>query len=375
MSKVDVVEVESPSQLKQFITYPIRLYAGDKNYVAPLISERREFFDEQINPFYRTARTRRFLAVRNGEVVGRIATCVSYRHNEYHGEQTGFFGFFDTPNDYEIAHTLLKVAMIALKSAGMDRLRGPMNFSTNHECGFLVEGYDDPPMVMMSYNFPYQVELAERFGLKKAMDLLAFKISAENGIPQRIQSVVDKMRQRSKVTIRPLNMNQFERDLERIQQIYNSAWAKNWGFVPMDRAEFDYLAKNLRQVLDPNIVLIAECEGEPIGFTLALPNINQALIHLNGRLVPFGLLKLLWHTKIRNKVNSVRLITFGVVPRFRNRAVDSMLFIEVFRRGVERGYTWAELSWILESNELMCRAAEQMGAVVYKKYRIVEMPL
>lgn len=375
MAKVDVVEVESSAQLKAFITYPNKLYADDPNYVTPLLAERKEFFDKKSNPFYRSAKTQLFLAMREGEVVGRIATCISYRHNEYHDEQTGFFGFLDTPDEYEIAQTLLKVAMITLKKAGMDRMRGPMNFSTNHECGFLVEGFDSPPMVMMTYNAPYQVKLAEKFGLKKAQDLLAYQLTEESGIPPRLQAVVERLKHRSKVTIRQIDMSNFDRELAVVQEIYDSGWANNWGFVPMDKAEFRHMAKSLKQILDPRIVTIAEHEGKPIGFSLALPDINQALIHLKGRLFPFGLLKLLWHTKIRNKINQARMVIFGVIPEYQKRGIDSLLFVETFNRGTTHGYTTGELSWILESNEMMCRAAEQMGAVPYKRYRIVEMPL
>jgi len=375
MSKIDVVEVESSAQLKAFITYPNKLYADDPNYVPPLLAERKEFFDKKSNPFYRSAKTQLFLAMREGEVVGRIATCISYRHNEYHDEQTGFFGFLDTPDEYEIAQMLLKVAMITLKKAGMDRMRGPMNFSTNHECGFLVEGFDSPPMVMMTYNAPYQVKLAEKFGLKKAQDLLAYHLTEESGIPPRLQAVVERLKHRSKVDVRQIDMSNFDRELAVVQEIYDSGWANNWGFVPMDKAEFDHMAKSLKQILDPRIVTIAEHEGKPIGFSLALPDINQALIHLKGRLFPFGLLKLLWHTKIRNKINQARMVIFGVIPEYQKRGIDSLLFVETFSRGTANGYTTGELSWILESNEMMCRAAEQMGAVCYKRYRIVEMPL
>ncbi|MCP4684724.1 MAG: N-acetyltransferase [bacterium] len=375
MAKIDVVEVESAAQLKAFITYPNKLYRDDPNYVTPLLAERKEFFDKKANPFYRSARTQLFLAVRDGEVVGRIATCVSYRHNEYHQEQTGFFGFFDTPDDYEVAQTLLKVAMITLKKAGMDRMRGPLNFSTNHECGFLVDGFDSPPMVMMTYNYPYQVKLAEKFGLKKAMDLLAFSITAKTGIPPRLQSIVNRLKERSKVTMRQIDMSKFEEELAVVQQIYDSGWADNWGFVPMDKAEFAHMAKNLKQILDPRIVSIAEHEGRAIGFSLALPDINQALIRLKGKLFPLGLLKLLWHTKVRSKIYQARMVIFGVVPDFQKRGIDSLMFTETFNRCTAVGYHTGEISWVLESNEMMCRAAEQMGAVPYKRYRIVEMPL
>jgi GNAT superfamily N-acetyltransferase len=375
MANTEVVEVESAGQLKQFIAYPYRLYRGDKNFVPPLISERREFFDKAKNPFYRTARVKMFLALQDHQVVGRMATCINYKHNDYHQEKVGFFGFFDTIDDYEPAHQLLKVGMITLKKEGMEKMRGPMNFSTNHEIGFLVEGFDQPPVVMMPYNRPYQVKFAEKFGLKKVMDLLAYRITDEAGIPERIQRIVDKLKEKSNITVRSINLSDFDNEVRRIKEVYNAAWAYNWGFIPMDDAEFEYMAKHLRQIIDPDVVLLAEHENTPVAFSLALPDINQALIHLKGRLFPFGLLKLVWHTKIRNKVNAVRLITFGVVPEYQKRGIDSLMFVETYRRGSADGYSSAELSWVLESNDLMCRGCEQMGARLYKRYRIVEMPL
>ena len=375
MARIEVVEVESSSQLRKFINYPNILYQDVPNYVAPLIAERKEFFDRARNPFYRNASVRLYLAMRDQEVVGRIATCINYTHNEYHEEQVGFFGFFDCPDDYEVGSTLLKVAMIELKRAGMEKMRGPMSFSTNHECGFLVEGFDSPPTVMMTYNQPYLPKIAEKFGLKKVMDLLAYKITKDDPIPERIQNIVDKMTERSRVKLRTLRMNEFDKEIDRINEIYNAAWQYNWGFVPMDRAEFEYTAKNLKQIVDPDLVFIAEYEGRPVAFSLALPDINQALIRLKGRLFPFGLLKLLWHTKVRNKIDGIRMITFGVIPEFQKRGIDSAMYIATYKRGVAKGYSWAELSWMLETNELMLRAATQMGGKPYKKYRIVELPL
>jgi len=375
MAEVTVVEVESSGHLKQFIKYPYRLYAGDKNFVPPLLAERKEFFDKKHNPFYRTARTQLYLAIREGEVVGRIATCISYRHNEYHQEKTGFFGFFDTIDDEDVSRKLLKVAMIELKKAGMDRMRGPMNFTTNHECGFLIDGFDSPPVVMMTYNYPYQVKLAEKFGLKKAMDLLAYKLPTSHITSNRVSRVVKKQASRLKVKIRSLNMRRFDQEIRTIKNIYNSAWARNWGFIPMDDAEFDHMAKSLKQIIDPDIVLIAELDGHSAGFALTLPDINQALIRLNGTLFPTGLLKLLWHTKVRNKIDQCRLLTFGVIPEYRNKAIDMMLYMESHRRCLAKGYKWGELSWVLENNDMMRRGVEQMQAVVYKRYRVLEMPL
>jgi GNAT superfamily N-acetyltransferase len=345
MSEIRVVEVESSAQLRQN------------------------------NPFYRSARTRLFLAMRDSEVVGRIATCISYRHNDYHEEKTGFFGFLDTPDDEEISRQLLKVAMIELKKMGMDRMRGPMNFSTNHECGFLVEGFDSPPVIMMTYNHPYQPRLAEKFGLKKVMDLLAYKLTTGTEPSERVRRVVESRLARTHVKIRPIDMSNFSREVILIRDVYNQAWAKNWGFVPMDAAEFDQLAKNLKQILDPDIVCVAEHDGRAIGFSLALPDINQVLIRLDGRLFPTGLLKLLWLTKVRKSIDQCRLITFGVIPEYRKLGIDMMLYLETFQRGLKKGYKWGELSWVLESNELMRRGVEQMGGEVYKRYRIMEMPL
>ncbi len=375
MAQIEVVEVESSSQLRKFIKYPNVLYRGEPNYVVPLISERKEFFDRDKNPFYKSAKVKMFLAMRQGEVVGRIATCINYTHNTYHEEQVGFFGFFDCPDDYEIGSTLLKVAMIELKRAGMEKMRGPMSFSTNQECGFLIEGFDTPPTVMMTYNKPYLPKIAEKFGLKKVMDLVALRISKEHPISERIQKVVDKMAERSKVKLRTLRMSEFDKEIDRINKVYNDAWQHNWGFVPLNREEFEYTAKNLRQIVDPDLVFIAEHEGTPVAFSLALPDINQALIHLNGRLFPTGLLKLLWHSKIRNKIDCVRMITFGIVPRFQKRGIDMAMYVASYKRGVKKGYKWAEISWVLETNELMLKSAEQMGAIPYKKYRIVELPL
>ncbi len=375
MAAISIVEVESAARLNDFIDLPNRLYGNDPNYVTPLKSERLEFFDRDKNPFYRAAKTKLFLVERDGEIVGRIATCINFAHNEYHEEQTGFFGFFDCVDDVEVASSLLKTAMIQLKRENMERMRGPMNFSTNHECGFLVEGFDSPPVVMMTYNPPYLPRLAEKFGLKKVMDLLAYKLTQDDPIPERVQKIVEKLRKRAGVTVRNLNMRDFENEVQRIREIYNEAWEHNWGFVPMSEDEFNHLSKGLKQIVEPELVFIAEHEGRPVGFLMAVPDVNQALIHLKGKLMPVGLFKLLWHTKVSNKIDGIRVITMGVVPEFRKRGLDSILYVDIYNRGIERGYKWAELSWILESNELMRSAIEQMGADLYKRYRIVEMPL
>ncbi len=372
---VDIIEVDSARLLNQFITLPFKLYMDDPYWVAPLIYERKEFFDKRKNPFYRGAKTRLFLASQDNKLVGRIGVCINYNHNEFHEEKVGFFGFFESIDDYEVASQLFKVAMIALKAEGMEKMRGPASFSTNHEIGFLVEGFDSPPTVMNPYNKPYLPKLAEQFGLKKVMDLHAYLITKETPIDERHLKIVKRIRERNKIKVRSADFSKFAREIEVIRHVYNHAWERNWGFVPLQEDEFNHMAKNLKEIVDPDMLLIAEIDGEPAGFSMAVPDINQALIHLHGRLFPAGLLKLLWHTKIRNKIKGLRMMTMGVVHEYQKRGIDNIFFVDTYNLGVQKGYQWAELSWILETNELMCRAAEDMGAKLYKKYRMVEMPL
>jgi len=372
---LNVIEVESSKLLHVFINLPFKLYKDVPNWVAPLISERKEFFDKKKNPFYRGARTKLFVAMRDDEPVGRIATCINYNHNEFHNENVGFFGFFDCIDDYEVAAKLLKVAMITLKSEGMEKMRGPANFSTNHEVGFLVEGFDSPPVVMNPYNPPYLPKLAEKFGLKKVMDLHAYLIDDSVPFPERLIKVANRIKERNKIKIRTLNMSRFDEEIKRINYIYNNAWSDNWGFVPMPDEEFRHMGKDLKQIVDPDLVLIAEIDDEPAGFSLALPDINIVLKKLNGRLFPTGIFKLIWNMKIRNKIDGLRVVTLGVVHKYQKRGIDTVFYVETFNRGTRKGYHWAEMSWILESNELMCRAAENMGGKLYKKYRMVEMPI
>lgn len=372
---IDVIEVETPQQLKSFIMLPFRLYKDEPNWVPPLISERKQFFDKSKNPFYRGAKTKLFLALKEGEAVGRIATCVNFYHNEFHMEKVGFFGFFESIDDFEVASKLFKVAMITLKSEGMEKMRGPTNFSTNHEIGFLIEGFDKPPTVMNPYNKPYLPKLAEKFGLKKIMDLNAYLITRETPISDRQVALVNRIKERNKIQIRSVNLSKFDEEVRLINKIYNQAWERNWGFVPMPEDEFFYMAKELKQLVEEDLVMIAYVNGEPAAFSMAVPDINQVLIGLNGRLFPFGIFKVIWNTKIRRKITGVRMLTMGVIPKFQKRGIDNIFYVDTYLKGVERGYHWAELSWILETNELMCRAAENMGAKLYKKYRLVEMPI
>ncbi|MCK5127869.1 MAG: N-acetyltransferase [candidate division Zixibacteria bacterium] len=372
-NNIDILEVENSSDLNTFIKIPFIIYRDELNWVAPLISERQEFFNKKKNPFYRAAKTRLFLARREGKFVGRIATCVNFNHNEFHEEKTGFFSFFDCIEDYEVAELLFKIALITLKKEGMDKILGPVNFSTNHEVGMLIEGYDSPPVIMMPYNKPYYNDFTEKFGFRKAKDLVAFKIAVGSNFDPRMRKLADRLRERAGITVRTLNMKDYDGEIDRIVEVYNKAWAKNWGFVPMSLDEFRHAAIDMKQIVDPDIVFIAEVQGKPVGFSLSLPNINQALIKIKGRLFPTGLMKLLWHTKVKNKVDSIRIVTLGLIPEYQKRGIDNIFYIETYDVGTKKGYKWGEMSWILEDNFAMVRQAELMGGTLYKKYRVYGM--
>jgi GNAT superfamily N-acetyltransferase len=372
---IEIIPVERASERRAFLRLPERLYANDPNWVCPLRIERQDFFDPRKNPFFDNADVQLFLAQRDGQTVGRISAHVYHKHNQTHGERTGFFGFFDCESDYSIAEALLAKAAAWLKDQGMDRMRGPANFTTNHEIGFVVDGFDRPPVIMMTYNPPYYPAFVEQFGLRKVMDVYAYHAHKSKPIPERVARLVDRIRQRSGATVRTLDLSRFDDEVSAVKSIYDRAWAPNWGFVPMTDAEFAHMAKDMKQIVDPNIVLFAEVDGEPVGFSLALPDINQALIHLKGRLFPFGLIKLLWLLKVRKIVTGIRVLVMGVLPEHQKRGIDNLLYHETYKRGIAAGYEAAETSWILETNDMMNRVAENLGHQRYKTYRMYEMAL
>lgn len=372
---IDVREVSSPSELMRFIKFPWKIYADNPYWVPPLIIDRKDFFNKRKNPFYRFAETRLFIAYHNGEPVGRIATCINRSHNEFHQEKVGFFGFFECIKEYEVAHRLLKVAMIYLKKAGMEVMRGPCNFSTNHEVGLLTNAFDSSPMVMMTYNPPYYAEYLEQFGLKKIKDLLAFRIDHYDVDNERIQRLIARLRERSGAVVRKINMRDFNNEILRVIKVYNEAWEHNWGFVPLSEDEFIHIAKDMKMILDPDLALFAEVEGEPAGFALALPDINIVLKKLNGRLLPFGIFRLLWDMKVRKKVKEARVLTAGVVRKYQKRGIDSVFFYDLWHNAMKNGYHTGEMSWILEDNHVMVQAAEALGGKAYKTYRIYQTPL
>lgn len=372
MAGVDIRSVAGRRDLRRFLELPWRIYADDPAWVPPLLVEQRKLLDRERHPFHQHADVEYFLARMEGEVVGRIAAIVNHRHNEFHDERTGFFGFFESVRDDAVAAALLRRAESWLRERGMERIRGPMSFSTNEECGLLVAGFREPPFIMMPHNPPYYAPLLEAAGYAKAKDLIAYMLDRGAGVPERLGRVRERLERRLGLAFRTLDMKRLDHEVEAIKAIYNSAWERNWGFVPMTDAELDAMAKDLKRVVDPRFCYIVEDDGRPVAFCLTLPDLNQALRHLDGRLLPFGIFKLLWHFR---KIDQARVLTLGIVEGYRGRGLDALLMARSFGAAHAHGIRRGECSWILEDNTTMRRAIENVGGVAYKTYRIFEKAL
>jgi GNAT superfamily N-acetyltransferase len=374
---ITIHRISSKSDKLRFVRFLWDIYRSDPNWVPPLEMDRMKLIDEVKNPFYKHAEVAWFLAENDGRVVGRIAAIVNRNHNETHHDKAGFFGFFECINDHEVARMLFVEAEAFLRSKGMTSVLGPANPSANDEYGLLVNGFDRPPVLLMTYNPTYYIDLIEANGYTKAKDLYAWLLSTATARSEKLVRVTSALQKRANITIRSANPKHFVAEVERIKRIYNSAWENNWGFVAMNDAEFDFLAADLKPVYDPDLVLFAEHEGETIGFALSIPDINQSFAA--GPRIPRGLLNLpiaLWNLLTKKKsINTVRILVLGVNKEFRGRGIDGMLYRETIERAENKGYTFGEASWILEDNDMMNRAVEMMHAERYKTYRIYGKPL
>ena len=377
---IDVRPATSSQDIEDFVRFPFELYRDDPNWVPPLLSERRKFMSAKHNPFFAHADVALWLARRNGHVVGTICSHVDHLHNQTHDEKTGMFGFFETVNDFAVADALLSTARNWVAARGMNALRGPLSFSQNHEVGLLVEGDPGPPMVMMPYNPPYYCDLIVRHGLAKVMDVHAFVTDLSqfhgdpSGLPAKLGRVTTLAKKRAGITTRRPNMKDFEHDLQLAKEVYNRAWVKNWGFVAMTGDEMNKMAADLKQILDPRLIVFVEAGDRPVGIAVCIPDVNQVLKHVNGRLFPIGWIKALWYAR---KVNAARMMIMGVVDDFRGRGIEAVLMYETVKAAIEGGYTSIELSWILETNETMNRiminVGEPCGTRRYRTYRIFQV--
>jgi GNAT superfamily N-acetyltransferase len=329
------------------------------------------------NPFFEHAQAEYFIAERDSDVVGRIAAISNRLHNETHEDRVGFFGFFESIDDQDVANALLEAAAGWCRTLGHDVLRGPASFSVNDECGLLVDGFDTPPALMMPHNPPYYVGLLEGAGFVKAKDLWVYQGGSEKGyvpVPERLARATEMIRQRQGITLRALNMNDLEGEVERIKELYNSAWEKNWGFVPMTEHEIDHLAEQFKPVVIPELVPMAEKDGKLIGFGIALPDLNVIFrTNRSGRLFPM-IIRLLWAIKMK-RIRRARILLLGVVPAYQAKGVDAMLYHWIWTKSGERGIYWGEAGWILEDNPAMNAGLEKMTFRVYKTYRLYDRRL
>jgi hypothetical protein len=366
---LEVVTVDNKSALKEFVELPFTLYRDDPHWVPPLRIAVKELLDKAKHPFYADAETELYLAQRDGKVVGRVAAILDRAHNRFHEEKAGFFGFFECVNDPAVAKALLSAARQWVLGKGAEFMRGPVNPSTNYECGLLIDGFDSDPMVMMTYNPRYYAELMNQAGLHKAKDLYAYLSNANTIEMKKIDRVADKVLKTTGVRVRPINMKDFEAEVGRVWEVYGAAWARNWGFIPMSREEFAQMGKEMKMILKPDLVLIGEVGDRVVGFALALPDVNQALKPANGSLFPTGLLKILYYQRL---VRSVRVLALGVVEEYRASGLAAGFYAMLVRNARKLGFGDCEMSWILEDNVLMNRSLEVMGAKRYKTYRIYE---
>ena len=381
ISSVKITEVNPAAQtredkkgLKRFVDLPWKIYNSKDHpqYAPPLRVSVYEALDVKHNPFYKRCDITLFLAEKNGQLVGRIAAIDNRAHNEFHGEKTGFYGFYECMEDKEVSDALFAAAEKWLKARGLVSMRGPMNPSTNHECGLLVRGHSQHTTIMTTWNPKYYETFHDEAGFKGVKDLVGYWSPTEKiaNLPRKVISYAEKVQKESGITFRNFDLKNFNRDVEACFDIYNSAWEKNWGFFPMTREEFMFAAKDMKMLLDPNFAFLAEKDGKPAGFMLALPDINHILKrNPSGRLFPLGLVKLLIGKKF---LKTVRIITLGVKPEFRGTGIFALFTYEAFQRAKRTKLVGGEPSWILEDNEAMNKPWLDLGAPLYRRWRIYE---
>jgi hypothetical protein len=367
--------VNSRAQLKTFIQLPESLYRNDPNWVKPLLLEQKERFSDK-NPFFRHARWRAWIARRGKRPVGRISAQIDELHLQRYGDQTGHFGCLEAEDDAEVFRILFETAENWLRGEGMHRVTGPFSLSINEECGLLIDGFDTPPRIMMGHGCPFYGQRVEAQGYEKAKDLLAYHCPPDYETPKTLAKLAEKAA--GQVRIRHLNRKDLKNELKLLREIFNDAWSENWSFVPFTEEEFEEIGKLMAILLDDDFVQIAEVEGEPAAMLIVLPNINEIIHDLNGRLLPFGWLKLLWRLKV-GYPKSARIPLMGVIRKYqRSRLGPTLAFMvtdaakgPVIRRGIEE----MEMSWILEDNAGMRSIIEALSGVTYKTYRLYEKNL
>jgi GNAT superfamily N-acetyltransferase len=369
---IDVAPVRSRRDLSEFIRLPWHLYRGSANWVPPLISERKRHLSKRRNPFFEHAEAEYFVARRSGRTVGRITAQVDHRLNEFQDNRWGLFGFFESERDPAVAAALLSAAEGWLRERGCDRMLGPLDFSTNHECGVLVAGHELAPQILENWHHPYYRDLLEGEGMVKAMDLYKWEIMvADRGqLLPVIDELADRLEPEHGITLRRMRKRTFEADVRVFMEVYNRAWAKNWGFVPLTDRELSSMAKELKPILDEDFACVAEtADGEVAGVSLTLPDFNQVLAKINGRLLPLGWLKAL---RAQRRIDEIRVFALGVKQEYQHTGVAAALYRDIWDACLRRKIVRAETGWILEVNKPMNRAMEALVGRIVKRYRLYE---
>jgi hypothetical protein len=375
---LEIVPVEGRRGVSDFVDVPWRIPAltESPHWVPPLRMMVRDALDTKGNPFYRAADRALFVARRDGKLVARIAAIENRPHNETHGDRVGFFGFFESTDDPEAARGLVSAASAWLAKRGLTAIRGPMNPSTNYECGLLVDGYDKHPQFLTTWNPPYYDNLMSAAGLAPVQDLLGYWLTYSGKgteVQERVAALAERAAARAKLTFRDIRLNRFAEEVEICWDIYNSAWEMNWGFVPMSRAEFMHMAKDLKGLLNPRFAFVAEIKGEPAGFMLTIPDYNVPLKkNRSGRLLPFGAIRML---AAKSSLNTGRIMALGIKKEFRTGSILPVFIHETARRAKEFKSPGGEASWVLENNMPMRQVIEAWGAEAYRRWRIYERPI
>lgn len=375
---IDIRQVTTKADRDVFIQVPFDLYKDDPNWIAPLIFERREHFDPKKNPYFKHARVAMWIAMRDGRPVGRISAQVCDLYLARYKDATGHFGFLEAIDDRQVFEALIATAGGWLADQGMKRIAGPFSFSVNDECGLLIDGHDIPPVLMMNYAPSYYATHLEQLGFAKAKDLFAYEYGRELELPRALAKMLARARASGEIEVRPFRMSRLDDELAIVIDIFNDAWADNWGFVPMTDGEVKALGTNLKLLVRGEYGAIASYQGEPVAMAITLPDVNDLVADLNGRLLPFGWAKLLWRVKL-GRLKSVRLPLMGVRKQYQSGPIGAALATAVidavrsFHHG--RGFERCELSWVLDDNEPMVNLAKFLGARHYKTYRIFQRAL
>jgi len=368
-----VTLVTTKEERKQFLEFPYTHYEDDEHWIPPLRMEQKKLIDKEKNAFYNNGNIAMFLAEQNGKICGRIAAIEDHRFNDFHDSNIGFFGFFECIDDESVAKLLFKVATDWLAEKGYTDVLGPSNPSMMDEIGILIDGFQFDPSIMMPYHKPYYDKLIKSAGMEKEMDMFAFRVTQETVSFDRMYRAEEIVKRRyPRLRIREVDMKNIEQEVETVREIFNQAWKDNWGFIPLTKEELASTANDFKMILDPKVAHIAEIAGEPIAFSIALPDLNQALKKIDGKLFPFGIFKLLWH---KRNINRIRTALMGVMPQYQGKGIDALLHKEAILNGREVGYKSSELSWVLETNTNMIRVAERLGAKIEKTYRMYRKEL